>query len=54
MKDLASAYAILSSPEDRKVYDKFGKEGIERRESVMNELPTIRAFSNVCRLVLVF
>eukprot|EP01127_Copromyxa_protea_P016892 TRINITY_DN5107_c0_g1_i1.p1 TRINITY_DN5107_c0_g1~~TRINITY_DN5107_c0_g1_i1.p1 ORF type:complete len:398 (-),score=69.34 TRINITY_DN5107_c0_g1_i1:97-1290(-) len=50
MKDLATAYSILSNPEDRCVYDKFGKEGLERREMVRNELTSIKAFSNKIRL----
>lgn len=52
MKDIASAYAVLSNPDDRKVYDKFGQEGLKRREDVRNELPNIKAFTNVPTLPL--
>jgi DnaJ-class molecular chaperone len=47
MKDLASAYTILSNSEDRKIYDRFGREGLERREMTINELPQVVAFASV-------
>ena len=47
MKEIAQAYSVLSNPEDRKIYDQFGDQGLARRNSIQNDFPSFVALDSV-------
>eukprot|EP01126_Amoeba_proteus_P064257 TRINITY_DN8969_c0_g1_i1.p1 TRINITY_DN8969_c0_g1~~TRINITY_DN8969_c0_g1_i1.p1 ORF type:complete len:550 (-),score=90.93 TRINITY_DN8969_c0_g1_i1:28-1677(-) len=51
MKDLALAYRILSDSDNRKVYDKYGREGLLRKEAYENDLGTLKNQTKRLRLM---